>query len=389
MNINPPPSLQAAFELLLLFARTRLKPIHVDRIHQIVQEDVPWGELIKLAEQHGILPLLQKNLVDVCSGSVPEELSRYLNLKSFTASMHNLFLVQELGRLVSLFEHQGIPALALKGPALAQMAYGDINLRSYIDLDVLIRKENFNAVQRMLVDDGYTPQKKVHGLQGVRKKLYIWQAAQYPFRRGDNIFQLDLHTRIMPPLYSYRIQFNTLLERSQFVSLGDKKVYSFEPEDMLQILCYHGAKNRWGSLKYMCDVAELVQSSNALDWDRIIKRASYTRSQRVLFLGLSMAHLVLGAELPEEVLRAIKKEEVVHQIATRLQERFHEQIHNESMGFAERFRFNLTIQDTLFNKLRYGYFAFIRRLFDTQPGRFDSLDNEQDFDEYISQERPA
>jgi len=42
---------------------------------------------------------------------------------------------------MALLEENGIEALTFKGPALAQMAYGDTSLRHYSDLDILIRKE--------------------------------------------------------------------------------------------------------------------------------------------------------------------------------------------------------------------------------------------------------
>ena len=51
-----------------------------------------------------------------------------------------MLMSAELIRIMKLLEKNDIKALAFKGPVLSQMVYGDITLRQYVDLDVLIRK---------------------------------------------------------------------------------------------------------------------------------------------------------------------------------------------------------------------------------------------------------
>jgi len=50
-----------------------------------------------------------------------------------------LRLTAELFRLLELFSANGISALLIKGPVLAAQAYGDPCVRSYGDLDLLVR----------------------------------------------------------------------------------------------------------------------------------------------------------------------------------------------------------------------------------------------------------
>ncbi len=92
-------------------------------------------------------------------------------------------------------------------------------------------------------------------------------------------------------------------------------------EDLLLILCVHGAKHRWDRLGWICDIAELIDSHRDLDWGRIIVQASRLGSGRILFLGLLLAQNLLGARLPDDILRRSEAEPqiqaLVKQIAAR------------------------------------------------------------------------
>ena len=59
---------------------------------------------------------------------------------------------------MKLFEKYDIQALAFKGPTLAQNAYGDITLRQFGDLDILIRKKDRSRMVSILLNEQYIPE---------------------------------------------------------------------------------------------------------------------------------------------------------------------------------------------------------------------------------------
>ena len=85
-------------------------------------------------------------------------------------------------------------------------------------------------------------------------------------------------------------------------------IQTFTPEDLLLILCIHGAKHRWERLVWLCDVAELARTPDALDWKEVIDTAQRLGSGRILFLGLLLASELLGVELPAPVVCAIERD---------------------------------------------------------------------------------
>jgi hypothetical protein len=87
---------------------------------------------------------------------------------------------------------------------------------------------------------------------------------------------------------------------------------------LLIVLCVHGSKHAWELLKWVCDVAELLRSQPNLDWDQIISCASNWRCRRMLYMGLSLAHQLLDAPLPEKVLISLKDETDVRALSHRM-----------------------------------------------------------------------
>ena len=86
-------------------------------------------------------------------------------------------------------------------------------------------------------------------------------------------------------------------------------------EDLLLILCMHGAKHMWSRLEWVCDVAELIRSEPGLDWDQVMDRAARLGSRRMLFLGINLAVDLLDAPVPGEVLRQARRDTVARSLS--------------------------------------------------------------------------
>jgi hypothetical protein len=63
----------------------------------------------------------------------------------------------------------------------------------------------------------------------------------------------------------------------------------------------HGATHLWTSLIWICDIAQLIDVHKDLHWESVLRQARRLRSERMLYLGLSLSARLLRASLPEEV----------------------------------------------------------------------------------------
>lgn len=348
-------------QFLACCARTEIDDETADRIAELGKL-VDWRTVVRLAVYHRVLPLLYQSTRGECADSMPENVEAFFRRDYLTVAALNLRLADELHRVRRHLEGGGVEAIFFKGSVLAEFAYRSLGLRACGDIDFLIREEHFFAAENLLREFGYRPLKTVTA-EGEIDPDALRIRAQCPFVHEGFPWSLDVHTSMMPPGYSFRLSFDTLYARSVGVSLAGEEVRSFRSEDLLQILCLHGVKNRWERLKHVCDVAELIRSQPDLDWDEVLRTARSVRGERILYVGLELARGLLDASLPPTVVNRMEADPRVGELVERV-ESYLVRSHAEPLGDKERLKFHMQIQDTLISKARYGFFLIRRRLRD-------------------------
>jgi hypothetical protein len=141
------------------------------------------------------------------------------------------------------------------------------------------------------------------------------------------------------------------------VPLLNGTVSALSAEDLLLALCVHGTKHLWERLAWVCDVAALVNSHEALDWRALFGRAATARVERMLLLGLGLARSLAGAELPEEVWSKVKDDEASARLASEAALRMFDGAEYRPAGFLRSVGFNLRARSRARERLRY--FRFI------------------------------
>ena len=140
-------------ELRFLIACCQITPSKDDaHFIQNLLSEIDYQQLIDIASRHGVLPLVYKTLKDLSQGdkgSIQDFLSE-LKPINMSIAQRNMLMSSELIKIMRLLEENHIEALAFKGPALAQTAYGDITLRQFGDLDILIREKDRSRVIDLL-----------------------------------------------------------------------------------------------------------------------------------------------------------------------------------------------------------------------------------------------
>ncbi len=114
-----------------------------------------WARLLILAEEHGMIGLLTASLRDLGESAIPPEIRQILLERQRAQNFLTLRLTAELFRLLELFAAKGIGALVVKGPVLAMQAYGDPAMRSYGDLDLLVRQRDIRCATESMIASGY------------------------------------------------------------------------------------------------------------------------------------------------------------------------------------------------------------------------------------------
>ncbi len=296
------PELRTRFEpeeeLLLCCARTQATNESQRRVEQLLEGEVDWDRLLAIAARHGVIPLLGRHL-HAFSASMPQKTHEHLVQIARRTAIHALEMNAEFMRLVDLFAERSITVLALKGPVLAQLVYGNAGLRSFGDLDFLVHPSEYDAARDLLLAEGYRPLRQ---FTPEEEAEYMAGEKSFEFVRGRVV--VELHWSILHARNTYIPDTEELWARARPVLFDGTPVLSLPPEDLLFYLCAHGASHYWGSLKWLCDVAELLRLFHQeLNWTYVVEQAHQRSGTRMLLLGLLLAAELLDAPLPPDLER--------------------------------------------------------------------------------------
>jgi hypothetical protein len=296
-------------DILVYCARTVTGGEKPHRLRTLLKPDVNWDRVFVAADKHRIVPLVNQCLSAARLKEVPlKALERFRAHARFGAK-RNLALAAELQRLLHMFQAHGIQAVPLKGPLLALTAYGDLALRQFLDLDILVRKEDFRQATDLLLGRAY---------RLMNDHDYEWQ-----FLRTASGTWVDIHWDLVKDNWPYPIIADGLWDRLEAFTLGGQEIRTLGPEDLLLFLCVHGAKHVWQRLSWLCDLAACIRAHPGLDWPGVVQLAKRLGSQRMLFLGVLLASDVLGAGIPRGVLRPARADGLARFLAVTIQRRFY------------------------------------------------------------------
>lgn len=299
-------SQKTAQQLLLALVS---EPIDGPRVTSLLLNNPDWHELYYRACRHEVLPLVYRGL-GAFSAQVPAEiLAQYQNLHANNL-LRNLQLHNELKRLVKLLLKSGIPVIPYKGPLLAEAAYGDLALRSFKDLDLLIPTNCGWQAWQILQNEGYSL-----GFDLTRER---WPSLLKTINHlclyaPDKNWAVELHWQPFHPMY--RLPFDLSHHWLQLQTATAATEGRLEKEEELVLLCVHGTKHYWESLKWVADVQRFVLSHNALDWDRTLGVAVDAHAQRSLLLGLELAGRFGPLPLPASISDKSRSDQVIKLLA--------------------------------------------------------------------------
>jgi hypothetical protein len=294
-------------ELLLCCARTSRPPEIAARIRSLIREGIDWEYLIRTAHVHGMAPLLYWHLDAAHSETVPESALNDLRDHFRANSLHNLFLTGELLSILKVFRADGLDAVPYKGPALATSVYGNLALREFLDLDIMVHRHDVPKAKELLASLGYR-------LIQAQEATLLESQYEYVFVRSDEQSVVELRWEITEH-FSIALGAEDLWDRPDYILLGDLIFPILSPEDTLLILCAHGSKHLWERLGWICDVAEQIRRHQNMRWEQVMARASAMGGERMVLLGLFLARYLLGTALPEEVLRRVRADPTVKELA--------------------------------------------------------------------------
>ena len=294
----------AEFNLLCLAARP--KP-DLARIRDLLRAGIDFPSLARLAEGHGVRPQLFQSLNDLAWETVPQLERSSLELFRQRHLVRTLTLSSELRRAAAAFDDKAIPFAAFKGPALAIALYGDLALREYNDIDVLVPEDRLDEAEDVLAFLGY------RSAQGDRafRRAFLAHLRQHAFARADGEAAIDLHWALSGTHVPFPLKTADVWNELSRITIGDRDIPTVAGANLALLLAGHGTKEVWKLLKWAGDFALMIDRHRDLDWSEVHRRALSQGCGDAVLLGCAMTQELLDVAPPGALVALVAQSERV------------------------------------------------------------------------------
>lgn len=242
------------------------------------------------------------------------------NLKAFfdENARKNLSLTGELIKILKSFESNKICVINYKGPSLALLAYNYLALREFIDIDVLVNQSDIKKINSLMNHMGYVLESYP---EEIDESLYFKTQTEHKFAHKKYGVVIEIHTRLQGHFFNFSMnpQFMYKNDGLNIVKINEYAFKTFNNENLLILLCIHGARHNWSRISWICDISELIKHHN-INWSEVMENASKLGVMRILLITLSLVKDLFGHEFPEEIKDSFK-DDVVHDINIQIQNR--------------------------------------------------------------------
>lgn len=255
--------------------------------------DLNWEYILDKARRDRVSPLLYHNLTEIGRDGyhLPQDILEEFKRDYYTNATRNILIYKELEQIVEALQAEGIKIIVLQGASLAEQLYHNIALRPIGDIDVLIRKNDLAIAHRKLSELGYLLE--YHSEIG---------GERYYLKPGPLSIRLDIHWA------TWYCPFNESWENVEEIKVGETTSLTLAPEDLLISLTTHSAIHHGtGGGIWLVDIALVIsQYRDKLNWKEFFRKVRDRGVDVPLYYLLHYAKERLGAEVPLEVLKALK-----------------------------------------------------------------------------------
>ena len=331
MNPRHPPISPARAEMDLLCACA--SPAFAARTAEIFRGGVAvdWFRFMELATNHHVLPLVLRALKTVPEFVPAGDLGRLRACQTAIAA-YNLRAAATLRRLQERLDAEGIPLVPIKGPALAWLAHGDVALRQFEDLDLIVRRGELLRAVAVLEQEGFRLRELAAGVDraGFLGTLQNWSLEKPGFPPLDLKPVLISHALCGPTSADFMDAACRRLPEAAAAGLRAPGAAA-----MLLAVCLDGANEMWVKLSAVADVGALLARHADLDWAGFLEEAKRHGQRRSLLVGAGLAEILLDAKLPEAFRTGLNGDPAARRLAAEVAVRLRSEAPRQDIVFRQ------------------------------------------------------
>lgn len=273
----------------------------LDEGYDFAQPSLDFESLASWLVEQGIGPLAYARCQNTCP-----DLAALLQMDAFSATAENSMHWQNLNQIDQALAAASIPAVLLKGAALAEQVYGTWDRRTMSDIDLWLQIDDIpNAVDIMRKLGFYTIEKDERPLS-----LQMMAGGEIQFlQKGWTRSLAEFH---ISPYSGWWLKRTALIDDDAIWSRkemlpGWHTFYQLSAEDTILQVAVHLAVNHqcgFWAIRSLMDLALTIQNRK-IDWEIVIERAQKWRISNAIWLVLYLLHQLFLIEALEPVLNQL------------------------------------------------------------------------------------
>ena len=267
-----------------------------------------WENLFEASTWHGIKPLVYLRLKPLFGkATIPSSIQNDLRDAYIHSVRKNILILHHAGKLLKTLKAHGIDVIGLKGIFLVENIYENIAIRSFGDIDIMVRKEDIKSTINVLQGFGFSMQ-TYFDVQD--ENIDIKHVP--PMFNADGLI-VEIHWTLLEENEPFTIDAQGLWDRAVPANIASVDTLALSPEDLILHLCMHLTyqhRLKLG-LRGLYDIAEVLRHfEGQLDWTKLVGISKTWGSERVTWLSLMLTQDLLEAQIPPMILENLKPKEV-------------------------------------------------------------------------------
>lgn len=339
-------------EIILACAQTTVDTEKLREMFANLDRPLDWSYIFKIAGRNGLLPLVGSNLLEKVPEYLDNDIRKALAEFRLEHTRNNFLQTTRLIDICEMLEGNGIPVLPVKGPMLSMQAYGDLSLRQFVDLDILVQPKHFGKAVELLQSCGYTPIERVSWLR--RKSLFFTRKKDVGLVSEDGNVHIELHWKLSGTHFAMPFEIDGLWQRIERRQIAGADLRALPFDDLFVYLCLHGSRHNWANLLWICDINELAlqaERSSSFDWLGVRQHARIHGCEKAFELGLFLINYFFGQKVGFPELDRVLRRPVFQEIADKVRDSVFGSL-NGLKEMSDWYSYHLSLKEKKLDRLR-------------------------------------
>jgi hypothetical protein len=309
----------ATTQRLLDVLRPQQEPI---RWFQQAQQ-LNWDDFAVRAIAFGLAPQVHHRLQQWQIAIPPKTMAK-LAITHKAQAKRSAAIYDQLAQVLAACNEAGLSPICLKGVHLAACYYAQPALRPMNDIDLLFTVDELHRAEALLLDLGYGGKHK-SAEAGARvtkhTSTFRRQASEgssgtsNPYLSASLDRTVEPHSSLEESWFGLKADITPgIRDRVETAVLANHTCQVLNPNDLLHHICLHfcfhliqGAP----AFVQLTDISVIIQA-NKVDWQIFLQRVQAVNTFGYVLAALTLAHKLISAPLPEEVLAQLAQKTPRH-----------------------------------------------------------------------------